>query len=270
MLKFTAGSPDGPGMVGLGLSFENLRRIRQDAIQFFAEEVALPPGLFIIAHADDPKLPSYRAHVGTLVRELVILTENTCNAFQQRSLLVEFPLESSGKKALIFAGETEELLLDAFKKHSLVGAGTKVTGPDPEPTIDRTSEFRVDPFNLFKLGAGGVGFLVILVMLMLQRHHSEVDFLVWLIMIATAGVFFALLYLRFSERIEIDGDGIRRRRRSGAFDISWKDLSKIEQQEDALGPYRLHLTTHGGRVHKLERIYDDWDGLLKELQGRRP
>jgi hypothetical protein len=269
MLKFTAARDDRQ-LVGLGLSFDNLRRLPADAIQFHASELGLGDGIFVIAHAADPKLGWYRSLVGSAAREVVSLDDAQLQSMKTRGEVLELPLSATagGKpcQALVFVGETEELLLAAFRKQGLIGAETAVSGPPELVRPEIARGFAVDMMNKLKLIAGGAGFLVATVLVVSQSHHQGVDTMVQALMLATSLAFFGLLYLRWNERIEIDSDGIRRVHPIGSFTMRWSDLSSASTKNDSLGPYELYLVPKSGVPQKLTRIYEGWDELLRELQ----
>lgn len=277
MLKFAADSkePGKPSIVGLGLSFENLRRLRADAIQFHGHEVGLGSGVFVIAHVDDPQLPTYQQQYGEHVCELVILTERVCQQFETGAPVVNIPLKATRRgrpcEAVLFAGETEESLVENMRTAGLVTAATSIVGPDrpsvrPAPTRTETeSIFRVSVLHRLVLAAGGLGFVAVTAMLA-ARPRMET----WILemMIAVAAVFLGLLALRWTERVEIDDRSIRCRRPIGGFEVPWSDVAAIEARKDSLGPYELFVVRRSGQRHKLRRIYASWDDLVDAITSR--
>ena len=278
MLKFAVDSkvPGAPSYVGLGLSHENLRRLRADAIQFHGSDVGLGSGVFVIAHIDDPQLGAYQALLGADVCELLILTERVCRQFETGAPLVNIPLKSmrGGQpcEALVFAGETEQVLLDALKAKGLVTPATSVVGPDTPATsvVELDAPVAAEPASVFgvaaiqriKLAGGGLGFLAITAML---AARPRMEGWALLLMFGTALVFLALLALRWSERVEIDADEIRCRRPLGGFAVRWRDVASIAARSDSLGPFELHIETRSGETHKLRRIYARWDELVRAI-----
>lgn len=280
VLKFAIDSKDpaGPDLVGLGLSFENLRRLRTDSIQFHGSEVGLGDGVFVIAHIDDPQLSSYQGLPCAVVCELLVLTEHVCRQFETSAPVVRIPLKSTRNsrrcEAVLFAGSTEQELVAAMKAAGLVTSATSITGPDEPPAHTPVSPsalaepaaravgpsvFPVAVLQKLKLGGGGLGFIAITGMLASRPH---IEGWVCLLMGGTAVVFLALLAVRWSERVEIDRESIRCRRPIGGFEVAWRDVASIAAREDSLGPFELHLVTRSGARHKLRRIYARWDELV--------
>lgn len=155
MLKAAQRGPNGL-MVLLGLSHANLELLPTSAIQFFAREVSLGEGVLVIAHADDPELPAYRAVVGSAVRALVVLDAGAL-ATLRRGELVEVPLASFGFRepgsVLLFAGETEESLLAQLRTHGVVGPSTRVDRPPGQRTRRAPDDVPVVPALSSAVGA---------------------------------------------------------------------------------------------------------------------
>lgn len=262
MLKFAVDGKDGaPALVGLGLSFENLKRLRADAIQFRGDDLGLGAGVFVIAHEADPKLASYRRLVGTQVSELVVLTELACKQFETGIPLVTMPLTSKRKgarcEAMLFAGETEATLLEYMTTAGLVTAKTEVVAP--------VSVYEVSLLEKLKLAGGAVGFTIVIAML---ASKPRLPGYVWLIFGGTVAWFAVTLAMRWSERVEISATAIRCHRTFGAFELAWKDLASIETRSDSLSAYELFLVTRSGERHKLRRIYARWKELVAAIMKR--
>jgi hypothetical protein len=267
VLKFAADpkEPGKPALVGLGLSFENLRRLRSDAIQFNGSDVGLGAGIFVIAHVDDPQLPGYQALIGDDVCELLVLTERVCRQFETGEAVVRVPLTSKrgsrACEAVVFAGETEQTLVDGMKSAGIVTAATKIESPVAHAAA---TVFRVGVLYRLMLAGGGVGFVVITAMLGSKRGMEG-----WalLLMAGTAAVFFGLLALRWSERIEITSESIRCVRPVLGFEVRWRELASIGTRSDSIGPYEVHLIERSGRRHKLRRIYERWGQLVDAIRS---
>jgi hypothetical protein len=263
VLKFTVESQDAnkPSLVALGLSYENLRRLRVDSIQFHGSEVGLGSGVFVIAHMDDPELPTYRGLYGAQVCELVVLTERVCQQFETGQPVVHFPLNAKrgGRpcELVLFAGPTEEALLEGMKGVGLVSSATVIHGPDDKPALP-VSVFRVGVLYRLKLAAGAGVFIFATTMVSAKHLPGSVVML----MLGTAVTLLGMLIARWSERVEIDAESIRCRRLIGGFVAGWSAVASINAREDSLGPYELYVVERSGKRHKLRRIYARWDELI--------
>ena len=147
-----------PVLLGLGLSFANLLRLRSDAIQFHASDVGLGAGVFVIAHADDPQLPHYKRRGGSEICDLVSLSQGECESLERDGEVLVCALRSKHQgqacEALVFAGPTEAALVEAMWRRGLVTDGAKIieAGPAParaeavaRPDADERDEPPADP-----------------------------------------------------------------------------------------------------------------------------
>jgi hypothetical protein len=269
VLKFvTDGQGDEPARVGLGLSFENLARLRADAIQFHGQDLDLePPGVFVIAHAWDPQQALYRSLVGGPACELVVLDEATCLALKAGELVVR-PLRVRRKgspcEALLFAGPTEEAMAAAVQQRFAVREVTDLRGVPRE-----ARSFPVGWAHLGNVGLGAVTFAGLTALIVQQQGVDDGVVLgVQAMMAVTALVFAVLLALRWTERVEVDPVGVRAVRWWRPFDLRWAEISQVLAANDALGPYQLRLVTRDGRHCSLDRIYRDWDQLVAAISAR--
>jgi hypothetical protein len=275
MLKFVVEPKERarPALIGLGLSFENLRRLRRDAVQFQAADLGLDPGVFVIVHEHDAMRAEYQAQLGRLACEVLVLSEATCHALEHGQELVRLPLRPTlrgrAAEALVFAGPTEALLLDALRAQGLLAPDAKVWMPTTSQPPLGVVAFRVGLMNRLKLVLGGVGFIVVAALCATHQRLDDTTLLVTALMGVTSAVFWVLLLLRWNERIELDGEGIRRVHPLWGFHLGWDRLSHVLARRDALGPYQIQLVRRvGGRPEQLERIYDDWDVLVDEIVAR--
>ncbi|MFO0749288.1 MAG: hypothetical protein U1F43_27030 [Myxococcota bacterium] len=290
MLKFAVDrhGEGKPALLGLGLSFENLRQLPAAAIQFFAGELDLGNGIFVIAHAGDRELPGYAARVGADVCELVVLSEAEC-AELRRGALVTRPLRAlrrgSACEAVLFAGPTEEALLASMRQAGMVAPETRIAfpqaaapaassrapaGPPPPPARPpqakaTPTEFRVSTPRLAWVSLTWLVVAVLALALLTARHASGVMLAGGAV--AALGALAGLVYLVSlrDERVVIGTTGVEVRRAWRPFTLRWPEIAVVGVQRDALGPYRLDLRTHVRGVRRLGRGYRDWHQLVEAV-----
>jgi hypothetical protein len=130
MLKATASGPGG-SLVFLGLSYENLRRMRAgESIQFPAAEVGLDEGLFVIVHANDPMRAVVEQELGRAVSVAIVLHDSTHDDLRA-GLALDLDLGPfrAGLRALVFAAPDEDALMRVLSDQGLVGADTPIDDP---------------------------------------------------------------------------------------------------------------------------------------------
>jgi hypothetical protein len=131
MLKATASGPGG-SLVFLGLSYENLRRMRAgESIQFPAAEVGLGEGLFVLVHANDPMRAVVEQELGRAVSVAIVLHDSNHDDLRA-GLALDLDLGPfrTGLRALVFAAPDEDALLRLVSEQGLVGPGTSIDDPD--------------------------------------------------------------------------------------------------------------------------------------------
>ena len=130
MLKATASGPGG-SLVFLGLSHENLRRMRAgESIQFPAAEVGLGEGLFVLVHANDPMRAVVEQELGRAVSVAIVLHDSNHDDLRA-GLALDLDLGPFrvGLRALVFAAPDEDALLRLMSEQGLVGAETSIDDP---------------------------------------------------------------------------------------------------------------------------------------------
>lgn len=130
MLKATASGPGG-SLVFLGLSYENLRRMRAgESIQFPAAEVGLGEGLFVLVHANDPMRAVVEQELGRAVSVAIVLHDSNHDDLRA-GLALDLDLGPfrAGLRALVFAAPDEDALLRLMSEQGLVGAETSIDDP---------------------------------------------------------------------------------------------------------------------------------------------
>jgi hypothetical protein len=130
MLKATASGPGGT-LVFLGLSFENLRRLRGgESIQFQAAEVGLGEGLFVLVHADDPFRAVVEQELAHSVSVAIVLHDSNHDDLRA-GLALDLDLGAfrPGLRSLVFAAKDEDALVRLLADQGLVGASTAIDDP---------------------------------------------------------------------------------------------------------------------------------------------
>lgn len=130
MLKATASGPGGT-LVFLGLSFENLRRLRAgESIQFQAAEVGLGEGLFVLVHANDPFRAVVEQELARSVTVAIVLHDSNDDDLRAGLALdLDLGAFQPGLRTLVFAAKDEDTLLAMLSEQGLVGASTTIDDP---------------------------------------------------------------------------------------------------------------------------------------------
>lgn len=130
MLKATASGPGGT-LVFLGLSFENLRRLRAgESIQFQAAEVGLGEGLFVLVHANDPFRAVVEQELARSVSVAIVLHDSNEDDLRAGlALNLDLGAFQPGLRTLVFAAKDEDTLLGMLTEQGLVAASTTIDDP---------------------------------------------------------------------------------------------------------------------------------------------
>lgn len=269
MLKFVT-EGDGPTLIGLGLSSENLALLRGgEAIQFHGADVGLGDGVFVIAHGDDPRAAEYEGKVGEEVCELLTLDEQACGALGRGEVLRR-PLRGkrSGHdcEAAVFSlVGTEEETVAAMRERGLIGPQTRIREVETAAAPRRAvATHGPDPWGLLKLGGGAAVMAALAIGMAFGSRGGPATLLLGL----TSAVMLVMFLGRRGERVEIDAEELRRKGSWGDFTLAWRELAALRSQDDSLGPFALHLETRDGTKYTLERRYADWDELVQRVIAR--
>ena len=136
MLKFSQ-EAEGGWLIGLGLSAENVRLLRDGkAIQFSSGEVGLGEGVFVVCDAGDPELEGYRAHRESGAARALLVLEDGDFETLERGEPYERELGDLGAdrdgRVLVFSGRTEEEMLAALGEHFTIESVTRAEPGKPK------------------------------------------------------------------------------------------------------------------------------------------